>query len=156
MSNMRGATPYDQSESSESWRVSVMVNCGPNPAAGHATIEEAGSWVPQGKGMRKRKERKRATLSCQRCHRLKVRCDKKSPCTRCCNSGWGGDCSYTHRTAHDAADYAAQDASHIAVGSDKSPMETTSVLCSQHRGASHWRNLLAKVSQPPLLILTTV
>ncbi|KJK86930.1 hypothetical protein H633G_09204 [Metarhizium anisopliae BRIP 53284] len=45
----------------------------------------------------KRKKRRRACLSCVRCHRLKIKCDKKEPCTRCRLSGWGRQCEYTHR-----------------------------------------------------------
>src|SRR5262245_53218108 len=44
------------------------------------------------------KRRNRACLSCTRCHRLKVKCDKKQPsCGRCARSGYGKTCAYTHR-----------------------------------------------------------
>ena len=44
------------------------------------------------------RKRDRATLSCVRCHRLKVKCDQKHPiCSRCARLGHGRECVYTHR-----------------------------------------------------------
>src|SRR5207248_7716539 len=44
------------------------------------------------------KKRNRACLSCIRCHRLKVKCDKRQPfCSRCARTGYGKTCEYTHR-----------------------------------------------------------
>lgn len=44
------------------------------------------------------KKRARACISCTRCHRLKVKCDKQSPCSRCLRSGYENMCIYTHRS----------------------------------------------------------
>jgi hypothetical protein len=42
------------------------------------------------------KKRDRAVLSCTRCHRLKVKCDKGQPCGRCRRSGYGTICTFSH------------------------------------------------------------
>jgi hypothetical protein len=42
------------------------------------------------------KKRNRACLSCVRCHRLKIKCDKKQPCGRCSRSGFMDTCKYSH------------------------------------------------------------
>jgi hypothetical protein len=41
------------------------------------------------------KKRNRACLSCTRCHRLKVKCDKQKPCGRCTRSGFMDTCEFS-------------------------------------------------------------
>jgi hypothetical protein len=43
------------------------------------------------------KRRARACMSCNRCHRLKVRCDQDTPCGRCVRSGQAVSCMYKHK-----------------------------------------------------------
>ncbi|KAJ7113813.1 hypothetical protein C8R44DRAFT_559405, partial [Mycena epipterygia] len=38
--------------------------------------------------------RNRITQSCLNCHTTKRMCDRKRPCSRCCNLGLAGDCVY--------------------------------------------------------------
>ncbi len=46
-----------------------------------------------------KKKRARLCLSCIRCHRLKVKCDKGKPCSRCVKAGLDNDCSYMSQDA---------------------------------------------------------
>ncbi|KAG8410916.1 hypothetical protein J3458_016482 [Metarhizium acridum] len=88
----------------------------------------------------KRKKRRRACLSCVRCHRLKVKCDKKEPCTRCRISGWGKQCEYTHRVEP------SSEAASLYVLTEEDPQVALATWHSRHRGLSHWRSLLSKAS----------
>lgn len=110
-----------------------------------------------------RKRRRRACLSCVRCHRLKVKCDKKQPCTRCRLSGWGRQCAYTHRVEDEAeASYGPSTTTTTATTRDPStpvseevmpfviteeePETVITTWHSRHRGLSHWKALLCRVS----------
>lgn len=92
-----------------------------------------------------KKSRRRACLSCTRCHRLKVKCDKKEPCSRCRLSGFGRQCEYTHRI-ESAADVAASFPQTPPYVLTEEPVEEAiATWHSRHRGLSHWRNLLSRV-----------
>jgi hypothetical protein len=92
------------------------------------------------------RKRNRACLSCIRCHRNKVRCDKKLPCTRCDASGFKDQCTYTHRATNLNA---SQDAS-LPFGSVKEdPTDVLVTWHSRHRGSSHWKPLLSRVGDNP-------
>lgn len=91
----------------------------------------------------KRKRRQRACLSCMRCHRLKVKCDKKEPCTRCRQSGFGSHCEYTHRVDESPAQHESGFGN--LKGDDRHLSVTTSSWLCRMRGASHWRDLLDKI-----------
>ncbi|KAK8926707.1 Transcription factor lepE [Metarhizium anisopliae] len=88
----------------------------------------------------KRKKRRRACLSCVRCHRLKIKCDKKEPCTRCRLSGWGRQCEYTHRVEPSG------EAALPYVLTEEDPQVALATWHAPHRGLSHWRSLLSKAS----------
>ncbi|UNI19535.1 hypothetical protein JDV02_005715 [Purpureocillium takamizusanense] len=99
-----------------------------------------------------RKKRRRACLSCVRCHRLKVKCDKKQPCTRCRLSGWGRQCAYTHRVEDEATMMARDDPSTPAsadavpfVVTEEEPETVITTWHARHRGLSHWRALLCRL-----------
>jgi hypothetical protein len=80
------------------------------------------------------KRRDRACLSCMRCHRLKVKCDRKHPCcSRCASSGHGRTCIYTHKVQLD------QPVRTVALTDEKPDF-------LGKRGPSHWRALLWRVS----------
>lgn len=87
------------------------------------------------------KQRQRAQLSCIRCHRLKVRCDRDLPCSRCRMSGWGKFCEYRYRveTASPSLDADAPKIGPDLDGRIKS-------WHAQRRGATHWGGLLSAVS----------
>ncbi|KAJ6440107.1 N-terminal binuclear Zn cluster-containing protein [Purpureocillium lavendulum] len=121
---------------------------------GDASQHGHGHGVGDKSGMA-RKRRRRACLSCVRCHRLKVKCDKKLPCTRCRLSGWGRQCAYTHRVEDEPAvqePSAARDPS-TPVSEDAAPFvileeEPGTVITtwhSRHRGLSHWRALICRL-----------
>ncbi|PTB44841.1 hypothetical protein M441DRAFT_450759 [Trichoderma asperellum CBS 433.97] len=84
------------------------------------------------------KQRQRAQLSCIRCHRLKVRCDRDLPCSRCRMSGWGKFCEYRYRveTASPSLDADAPKIGPDLDGRIKS-------WHAQRRGATHWGGLLS-------------
>lgn len=85
--------------------------------------------------------RRRAQLSCVRCHRLKVGCDRKQPFTRCGRAGWGRQCTYNHRVESGAAanDQAGD------VGDDTA--HTLSAWHAHRHGPSHWKILVSTVSE---------
>ncbi|UKZ70946.1 uncharacterized protein TrAtP1_011914 [Trichoderma atroviride] len=90
------------------------------------------------------KRRNRAHLSCTRCHRLKVRCDKKLPCSRCRSSGWGQQCTYTHRVESDpSASDAGQDA--LCAAAHEDPKHIYTSWHTRRRGATHWKTLVSRI-----------
>lgn len=91
----------------------------------------------------KPKRRQRACLSCVRCHRLKVKCDKKEPCTRCRQSGFGPQCEFTHRVDTTPAQHESG-FGHLKGDDRHLGVVTSSWLCRM-RGSSHWRDLLDKI-----------
>ncbi|OAQ65466.1 C6 transcription factor [Pochonia chlamydosporia 170] len=96
-----------------------------------------------GSNIKVKRKRRRACLSCVRCHRLKVKCDKKEPCTRCRLSGWGKQCEYTHRIESNGE--ALSNAPSPYVLTEEDPQVALATWHSRHRGLSHWRNLLSKL-----------
>lgn len=88
------------------------------------------------------KKRNRACLSCTRCHRLKVKCDKGQPCARCRSSGFARQCEYTHRIEPNPDGIVA---SHAFIISEATPGRILSAWKSHPRGSSHWRDLMTKV-----------
>jgi len=91
------------------------------------------------------KKRDRATLSCTRCHRLKVKCDKKQPCcSRCARLGHGRDCVYTHKVQP-----LPLAGPFVVDGEDAETI--VSLWFLRKRGSSHWKALLMRVGGIPLL-----
>jgi hypothetical protein len=85
------------------------------------------------------KKRDRATLSCTRCHRLKVKCDKRQPCcSRCTRLGHGRNCTYTHKVQPPPSA-----GPFIVDGDDAATI--VSLWFLRKRGSSHWKALLARV-----------
>lgn len=96
-----------------------------NPAAGSDSV----------------KKRQRAHLSCARCRRLKVKCNKDLPCSRCRASGWGRNCAYNHRayTEKLSSEPSVQDMG-------EAPDKTLGLWHSQPRSRTHWKQLISAVS----------
>ena len=91
------------------------------------------------------RRRVRACFSCTRCHRLKVRCDKTQPaCSRCSDYGYASTCIYTHRVQKISIPSVPHDSVVQAIGEDSDTIATAWFL--RHRGSSHWRVLISKVS----------
>lgn len=95
------------------------------------------------------KRRNRAHLSCTRCHRLKVRCDKELPCSRCRGSGWGKLCTYTHRVEKDSS---PSDSSRdtLCAAAHEDPKHIYTSWHTRRRGATHWKTLVSRVSSDPM------
>lgn len=87
------------------------------------------------------KQRQRAQLSCIRCHRLKVRCDRDLPCSRCRASGWGKFCEFRYRTEKANP---SLDAGAAKIGPD--PDDRVKSWRAKRRGATHWGDLFSAVS----------
>ncbi|ORX96959.1 hypothetical protein BCR34DRAFT_619533 [Clohesyomyces aquaticus] len=82
-----GSSPEVSSPDLQSFSQSTPLDTSPSGSFNGAT-------TPLEKVKRKRN---RGCLSCTRCHRLKVKCDKKSPCSRCSSAGIIINCRYTHQ-----------------------------------------------------------
>ena len=92
------------------------------------------------------RKRKRNCLSCLRCHRLKVKCDKELPCGRCKSSGNGRECYYTYNKGPNGGKFPCPSAPTPTAEDKKTELATWQV---QHkvRGSSHWRDLMTKIAQ---------
>lgn len=88
------------------------------------------------------KQRQRAQLSCIRCHRLKARCDRDLPCSRCRVSGFGKFCEYRYRT--EKANAPLVTGALKTVGQDADSRVKS--WLAQRRGATHWDDLISAVS----------
>ncbi|KAH7118631.1 hypothetical protein B0J13DRAFT_196485 [Dactylonectria estremocensis] len=101
------------------------------------------------------KKRNRASLSCVRCRRLKVKCDKAQPCSRCSLSGWTKSCTYTHRIRTEP-DSNTLDTDFVHKLED--PCEVVPTWHARYRGLGHWKSLLlrfgsiADVQSPPFVM----
>lgn len=107
-------------------------------------IEGAATGAAAANQLRVVRKRKRNCLSCLRCHRLKVKCDKELPCGRCKSSGNGRECYYSYNKGPNGGKFPCPTAP------SSNSEETTTVLATwqvQHkvRGSSHWRDLMTKV-----------
>lgn len=85
-------------------------------------------------GRKRLRKRNRACLSCSRCHRMKVRCDRKLPCARCRASGFAEDCVFTHPPTTTFNSTVQED-----------PVAVVTSFHSRHRGPSNWKALLFMV-----------
>ncbi|RFU80387.1 n-terminal binuclear zn cluster-containing [Trichoderma arundinaceum] len=113
----------------------------PSPSAESASPSDL---IAIKKGSKVIKRRQRAHLSCTRCHRLKVRCDKELPCSRCRRSGWGHQCTYTHRAENDSsASDAAPDTAFALTVED--PKNIFTSWHTRRRGATHWKALVSRL-----------
>jgi hypothetical protein len=88
------------------------------------------------------KQRQKAQLSCIRCHRLKVKCDRDLPCSRCRVSGWGKFCEYRYRI--ERANPPLDKSTANTLGQD--PEGRVRSWLAQRRGGTHWDDLISSVS----------
>lgn len=96
-------------------------------------------------GQRIIRKRKRNCLSCLRCHRLKVKCDKELPCGRCKSSGNGRECYYSYNKGPNGGKFPCPTAPVTASGDDSKATIATWHVQHKVRGSSHWRDLMTKV-----------
>jgi hypothetical protein len=90
------------------------------------------------------KKRNRACLSCTRCHRLKVKCDKQRPCGRCAKSGFMNTCEFTH-TAKQSPE---RSSSSSLVLANEDPEFIVASWFLRKRASGYYRALLSGVSEP--------
>lgn len=104
-------------------------------------------------GQRVVRKRKRNCLSCLRCHRLKVKCDKELPCGRCKSSGNGRECYYSYNKGPNGGKFPCPTAP--AGGptdpDSKKPQLAPWQITHKVRGSSHWRELMARVCHTPTI-----
>lgn len=91
------------------------------------------------------RKRKRNCLSCLRCHRLKVKCDKELPCGRCKASGNGRECYYSYNKGPNGGKFPCPTAPVPSSRDEKKPQMATWQVQHRVRGSSHWRELMIKV-----------
>jgi hypothetical protein len=103
------------------------------------------------------RKRKRNCLSCLRCHRLKVKCDKELPCGRCKSSGKGRECYYSYNKGPNAGKFpcptptipaskggASASQTSLVAGTGKPDQEMWHAS-HEPRGSSHWRDLMTRI-----------
>lgn len=83
--------------------------------------------------------RHRSPVSCARCRRLKVRCDRQYPCGRCSGAGKNDECDYSHSSK------ASRQSPAGSSNSGKSAWH------SRFLTRSHWALLVEDVIQPCVL-----
>lgn len=86
-----------------------------------------------------RSTRHRSPVSCARCRRLKVRCDREYPCGRCSGAGKNDECDYSHSSK------ASRQSLDGPSNSGKSAWH------SRFLTRSHWALLVEDVIQPYVL-----
>jgi len=89
------------------------------------------------------KRRSRACFSCTRCHRLKIKCDRRAPCSRCTRSGYETTCIYTHRL--NRSEKSTLPSSLFAI---EDPEFVVATWFLRRRGSGHFRALLDRVRLP--------
>jgi hypothetical protein len=94
------------------------------------------------------RKRQRTCLSCDRCHRLKVKCDKQLPCARCTTSGREHECQYSDKAQ--ATGLTSVSHGHMCTHSWKVSgnmfREVLRTWKEKQGGSSHWRDLESRVS----------
>ena len=95
-------------------------------------------------------ERNRGALTCNRCRKLKVRCDRERPCGRCLKFERDVYCSYGEKAVWDRP--ASSPAISESTGTTGTDFFNTS-WAKKHRYTGHWTSLLHVVARwhPPSL-----
>ena len=99
-------------------------------------------------GQRVVRKRKRNCLSCLRCHRLKVKCDKELPCGRCKSSGNGRECYYSYNKGPNGGKFpcpTVPTSSQPSASDITKSTQATWHVSHEPRGSSHWKDLMTKV-----------
>lgn len=94
-----------------------------------------------------KRRRNRACVSCTRCHRLKVKCDQRQPCSRCSRSGLEAACTYTHRAKSPQQPLQPQPAPEQPqyTLTDEDPEFVVATWFLRKRGSTHYRAILNRV-----------
>ncbi|PKS11172.1 hypothetical protein jhhlp_002933 [Lomentospora prolificans] len=126
----------------ESWAETALQTPIIDPSTNEVAACKLVSTTNQGKS-REIRRRNRVRFSCTRCHRMKVKCDKKSPCTRCRNSGFASGCSYMHKSNGEDGSVEGE----VASPEPESFSAIFQAYNTRHRGSSHWRVLMHRVKE---------
>ncbi|KAF2652635.1 hypothetical protein K491DRAFT_604523 [Lophiostoma macrostomum CBS 122681] len=136
------SVPFIFSTAPHSAETSSLDSYSPLPAYETAPSGTFGLHLRPDSGLITRK-RNRARLSCTRCHRLKVKCDRREPyCNRCALSGFAKTCIYTHR-AHKITETPEPEKPQVPEG--EIPEEFVTGWFMRQRVSRHWGALLNKV-----------
>jgi hypothetical protein len=103
------------------------------------------------------RKRQRKVLSCDSCHRQKVKCDRQQPCSRCIAGNRSEQCSYTgldsgatlgnQNVPIQQPSPATSDATTPAQKPEKAPIATIYRKGRAHfSGLTHWAQLAIKVT----------
>ncbi|KAI9149574.1 Transcription factor asR3 [Paramyrothecium foliicola] len=114
------------------------------PSGDAAADGGATGGAPSAAAQRIIRKRKRNCLSCLRCHRLKVKCDKELPCGRCKSSGNGRECYYSYNKGPNGGKFPCPTAPTPTGETSKAALATWQYSHSV-RGSSHWRDLMTKI-----------
>ncbi|KEY66262.1 hypothetical protein S7711_09188 [Stachybotrys chartarum IBT 7711] len=134
-------SPSDSTESPEPYLIAASLTQDLGPATqdtgpGPAALATAQRIV---------RKRKRNCLSCLRCHRLKVKCDKDLPCGRCKGSGNGRECYYSYNKGPNSGKFPCPTAPIAQSGDNAEPELATWHTSHKVRGATHWRDLMTRI-----------
>lgn len=153
--NGRSSPPASSAEEAEQQLRAATLSSGAADVANlpdGAVTAEASVNAPNGAatapaGQRVVRKRKRNCLSCLRCHRLKVKCDKELPCGRCKSSGNGRECYYSYNKGPNGGKFPCPT---VPAGKPSGSDVTKSTQASwslshEPRGLSHWKDLMTKV-----------
>ncbi|KAF4975697.1 hypothetical protein FZEAL_7552 [Fusarium zealandicum] len=130
------ASPASSAQTSGSGQPAAPADPAPEPDAPESNGPASSQRVVR--------KRKRNCLSCLRCHRLKVKCDKELPCGRCKSSGNGRDCYYSFNKGPNSGKFPCPTAQ---TGEDGKGPQATWQIQHKVRGSSHWRDLMTKISK---------
>ncbi|PHH69936.1 hypothetical protein CDD82_7426 [Ophiocordyceps australis] len=126
-------------------QASAMDPAASSSSAAGAALPPSAPGSRASNGQRIVRKRKRNCLSCLRCHRLKVKCDKELPCGRCKMSGNGRECYYSYNKGPNGGKFPCPTAPVPSGRDDKKPQMATWQVQHRVRGSSHWRELMAKI-----------
>ena len=104
------------------------------------------------------RRRNRTVLACERCHQLKVKCDRRQPCRRCVSSGKAEECSFQSTSAPKqiATPPTSNDESPRQTDSDTSSRTMPSGCYSEGKarfaGIMHWAKLVREVKNHLLVL----
>lgn len=138
LGTVRSASPISRTKTTGQTLTPLDMDYRPPPILAH---DEGHGEMSTGKEIGLAKKRQRAHFSCVRCHRLKVKCDRELPCSRCRLAGWGRDCSYSHRVDSETASSGTHSQE---IG--ETPDHIITSWHAQRRGPTHWKQVLSSVS----------
>ncbi len=105
-------------------------------------------------GLAKTQRRNRRVFVCIPCHRRKLKCDKRQPCSRCIQTGSADDCVYQPLPSESKKTPPTEPSEDMSLsGSDTSPTVRTPAAAfyrandkrASVSGTSHWASIASEV-----------